>query len=134
MPDLFKLRRPYQLQMANFLHKMLHKSNHRTRLEDQLTEECAEVISTIQRKRRGRDCSLDEEIVDVLICIDAIVEDLTPQEFHMFSLMYRNKANKYLFQMKEQNKIGIKHAKAKRKRVRNGRCSKSNRRHNVKQN
>lgn len=101
MSNLFKLKRPACLKEANIIHKELNGEDNQSRLEEQLIEEAAEVICEIQKYKRKRVSCVASEISDIIICIDAWLEDLSPLEQKAFQRIFNSKVLKYYGQMKE---------------------------------
>jgi hypothetical protein len=64
------------------MHKRVHGDNHISRLQDQLCEECGELIAAIMHWRRGRHIStVYEEMADVWICMDTLLQSLDEEKF-----------------------------------------------------
>ena len=57
-------------------HRVFYGNKSRERTDDQLVEECAEVIQAIKHVKRGRaeDVDVVKELADVLICIELYLD------------------------------------------------------------
>lgn len=83
------------LAKANSLHKAINGDKNLARMVDQTVEECAELLAAMMQLRRGRGDTpkIIEEVADVMICLDAVLDEISSKR--EFNKTFTAKVRKY---------------------------------------
>lgn len=91
------------------LHKAVHGDGHLRRVEDQLAEECAELISVLLRKHRTdrvvSAVDLQSEVADVEICIAYFKKTLDPETYQSILLQKMDKLRAKLVEKIDEQQV-----------------------------